>query len=219
MAIIKSLAIGKARKSAGNLTYQTVKTRTIVKEKPVNVHNPNSPAQQAQRSKMRNCVEAWRRWYQVLAPFFTKVKGYGTAYNEFIRRNIALASSSWIWEDGGPEYVVLRSGTTVSSGKYGPSAVNVDIDSDKWYVSIVDNQLKNDMLPGDEIIGVFDYSPSDVPGIYLPQIMRHTLSVGDIEVLSAGGIINPANWNPQSVDLYTAFFYSSKRHIASTGIA
>lgn len=206
MAIVRSLAIGKAVNSAGPITYQTVKGRTIAREKPVHVANPNTPKQQAQRGRMRNIVEAWRMFYFKLAPYFTTILGYGSAYNEFVRRNIHLSTSPWHYE-GDPQ---PKTGSVVSTGKYGETALTADASGGKLTVGVQDLQLRGDMLPGDQIVGLIY---TDDP--YSFELHEHELTEADIESLSEGGTIKlfegtAANW--------AVWFYSSSRRIASTGV-
>lgn len=206
MAIVRSLAIGKAVNSAGPITYQTVKGRTIAREKPVHVANPDTPKQQAQRNRMRNIVEAWRMFYFALAPYFTTIQGYGSAYNEFVRRNIHLSDNPWhVDNEPQPKY---RS--VVSTGKYGETALISDASGGKLTVGVQDLQLRGDMLPGDQIVGLIY---TDDP--YSFELHYHELDEEDIESLSEGGTIElfegtAANW--------AVWFYSSSRRIASTGV-
>lgn len=211
MAIVRSLAIGKARKSAGNLTYQTVKGRTIAREKPAFVANPDTPAQQAQRARMSTMVEAWRKWYSALASFFTVIKGYGSAYNEFVSRNIHLPRSTFF--DPVTGRLAQGSSITVATGKYGPNALNSTLGANSITVGVNDFQLKSDMLVGDRMMA-FIFSEN----MNLPAILEHVLTQSDIDTLSGGGTIAIPHTVTGDVIVYAAWFYSSARRIGSTAI-
>ena len=207
MAIVRSLAVGKAVNSAGNLTYQTVKGRTIAREKPVHVANPNTPAQQAQRSKMSNIVAAWREWFFQMAPYFTVIQGYGSAYNEFVKRNIHLAELPW-FEDG--VFMEGRArGAYLSTGKYSQNALVTQGAPSARTVGIADAQLREDLIIGDEFITFFvgDEDPSI-------QLLHHELSDEDINTLSEGGSIDfPL---PGVLSMVGNFYWSPSRRVASS---
>ena len=209
MAIVRSLAVGKAVNSAGNLTYQTVKGRTIAREKPVHVANPNTPAQQAQRSKMSNIVAAWREWFFQMAPYFTVIQGYGSAYNEFVKRNIHFAKLPW-FENGVFEGTRAR-GAYLSTGKYSQNALAEQGTYGQRTVSINDAQLRNDLIVGDEIITV--YHPDEGGN---PVILKAVLDADDIQTLKNGDGIDFAL--PEERELAANIFWSPSRRISSTGI-
>lgn len=212
MAIIRSLAVGKARKSAGNLTYQTVKGRTIAREKPAFVANPNTPRQQAQREKVRTMVAAWRAWFSTLKPFFTVIKGYGSAYNEFVSRNINLPRSRFFLGDG--DDVNMGQGITISTGKYGEGAISVAESGSNMEITIEDFQLRNDMQVDDRIIIVSQALGDEA----LPRITEHNLTESDISTLSAGDSLSIQSPSVGDLVSYAVFFYSSARRIASSAV-
>ena len=88
MAIIKSIGVGKASGSVGEFTYSTVEGRTIARSKPAFVSNPNTPAQQAQRNRMRNIVFLWSLVGQRFGKLWTKRAKYNSPYNAFVSKNI-----------------------------------------------------------------------------------------------------------------------------------
>lgn len=212
MAIVRSLAIGKAIKSAGNLTYQTVKGRTIAREKPTFVANPNTERQQAQRAKLRTMVEAWRAWFSVLKPFFTVIQGYGSAYNEFVSRNINLPRSTFFESD--TDNVSMRGGIVMSTGKYGAGAVHFEKNEANIDVTIPDFQLRGDMQVGDRLI-IVSQAIDEEP---LPKVTEHDLTQGNIDTLAAGETLSIPSPSLGDLVYYTVFFYSSARRIASVGI-
>lgn len=209
MAIVRSLAIGKAVNSAGNITYQTVKGRTIAREKPVHVANPNTPAQQAQRSKMSNIVAAWREWFFMTAKYFTVIQGYGSAYNEFVKRNIHLAEKP-AFEDGVVDSRYCRD-FTVSTGKYSHTSLATSRPDTDIEVAMTDVQMREQLVLGDEIVRIAIYE--EVP---TPVIESIELSEQDITTLQVGGSIE----FPETGDVEEAayIYWSPSRRIASTGI-
>lgn len=114
MAIIRSLAIGKARKSAGNLTFATIQGRTIAREKPAFVKNPKTPKQLEQRSKMSKTVAAYRAFGGMVKQYFTTLPKYTSQYNEFVSRNISIADQFVVDEETGNVSNIV--GATVARG-------------------------------------------------------------------------------------------------------
>ena len=88
MAIVSSIAVGKARKSAGNVTFTTSKGRVIMKEKAINVRNPRTAGQVKQRSKMSRAVIAYQVIGNRCVNGITRVSRFGSRYNQFVRANI-----------------------------------------------------------------------------------------------------------------------------------
>lgn len=208
MAIINSLAIGSAKNSIGQITYSTVKGRTIGRQKPVHVANPRTPRQVAQREKMANLVAAWRAFFFQTRPYWTVIKGYGSAYNEFVSQNMQFASAVEI-ENGIITY--LPKGFYVSSGKYGVTAVLLYYTADdKLQAKVKDLQLLAEMDPGDKLV-LFLFDPT---GQNNNQIHEFELTESDITSLRNG----------DKMDLLTdveglyggVVYYSSARGVSST---
>lgn len=118
MAIVKSLGLGKARGSAGEFTYSTIEGRTIARTKPAHVHNPKTDAQQAQRSKMRDVVIAWRDVGQRFERLWTNRKKYHSAYNSFVAANIANDGTFEVSDTGASIY--MNTGFILGQGQYRP---------------------------------------------------------------------------------------------------
>lgn len=85
MAIVNSLAIGKSVKSAGNLTYKTVRGRTIASQR-ITQNKSNTILQQSQRSKFGATATSIKLIQQYVDACYEKSK-YGSARNEFFKTN------------------------------------------------------------------------------------------------------------------------------------
>lgn len=129
MAIIRSLAVGKARKSAGNITYTTIDGRTIIREKPVFVRNPRTEGQVAQRTKLAKTVALWRWMGQSVKPYFTKRGKYLSEYNEFVKRNIGIADEFGEIQQSG--MVMPAADTVVASGEFPTGAISFRINDEE----------------------------------------------------------------------------------------
>lgn len=85
MAVIYSLAIGKSYKSAGNLTYKTVRGRTIASQR-ITQNTSNTAAQGAQRSRFGSTAQCMQLFLPYVNNFFEKTK-YGSARNQYVKVN------------------------------------------------------------------------------------------------------------------------------------
>lgn len=85
MAIINSLAIGKSFKSAGNLTYKTVRGRTIASQR-ITSNKSNTAAQGIQRSRFGATAQCMQLFLPYVNNFFEKTK-YGSARNQYVKVN------------------------------------------------------------------------------------------------------------------------------------
>lgn len=85
MAIVNSLAIGKSRKSAGNLTYKTVRGRTIASQR-ITENKSNTIAQGVQRNRFAMASQAISMCQLYVNYAYEKSK-YGSARNEFMKTN------------------------------------------------------------------------------------------------------------------------------------
>lgn len=208
MAIVNSIAIGSAKNSIGQITYQTVKGRTIARQKPTHVANPKTPPQVAQRNKMANLVAAWRTFFFQTRPYWTVIKGYGSAYNEFVSQNMQYAGDVTI-ENG--KITSIPEGFYISSGKYGETAILLSYTAnDILQIKIEDLQLRAEMNPGDKMVLIL----FDPTGQAQNQIREYDLAESDITSLRNG----------DSMDLLTdtdgfyagVVYYSSARAVSST---
>lgn len=83
MAIINSLAIGKSYKSAGNLTYKTVRGRTIASQR-ITTNSSKSALQVFQRGSFSDAVKCMQLVLPWINNFFDKSK-YGSSRNNFLK--------------------------------------------------------------------------------------------------------------------------------------
>lgn len=96
MAIINSLAIGKSVKSAGNLTYRTIRGRTIASQRIVS-NKSNTAKQAAQRSSFSMSSQAVALCRTYVDYAYEKSK-YGSARNEFMKTNPKFSLAGLVGE-------------------------------------------------------------------------------------------------------------------------
>ena len=149
MAIVNSLAIGKSKKSAGNLTYATVKGRTIAKQKPTSVANPNTPAQQAQRTAMATIVQFWQFWASAFKDLFTKRNKLFSAFNQFVHLNKEIMHTPGLITQAG--LIGDIEGMYIASGKYSEDTIKVVGGANAGFYTANSDLLLN-LVVGDKII-------------------------------------------------------------------
>jgi hypothetical protein len=94
MAIIRSIAIGKARNSAGNVTFRTVRGRTIASEKVGPRPVTRSSAAQQQREAVFGLIARFARMHKgSIAVSFNKSK-FGSQRNYFMTLNYAALNEA-----------------------------------------------------------------------------------------------------------------------------
>lgn len=82
MAIVRSIAVGKARKSAGDATFATIRGRVIMKQR-IFENRSKTPAQVTQRNDFK-IASAVSRGLLDLARLSEKTK-YGSSFNRFMK--------------------------------------------------------------------------------------------------------------------------------------
>ena len=208
MAIVKSTAIGSAKNSLGQITFQTVKGRTIARQKPIHVANPRTEAQMTQREKLANLVAAWRAFFFQTRPFWTVIKGRGSAYNEFVSKNMIYGDQVEI-EEGRIEN--LPWDFYCSSGKYGETALSWQPrPGNTGEVGINDMQLREEIKKGDQI-NIVEF------GSMIPRecaIKTTILNEQQITTLKNGGVLTVELDFP--CDSIAVVYYSSARRISNT---
>lgn len=172
MAIINSVFTGKSRKSIGNVTTQSYGGRVIAREKPVNVRNPKTLSQQAQRGKMANIVSAWRNQFVKLKKFFRTGAAYQSAYNVFVALNIGFASEPIVNEYG--RISSIPEGFYLASGQYPEHFLTASNSENKIAVTITNEELASRIKAGD-ILAII-VAPDDTDEISLTE---HVLTETD----------------------------------------
>lgn len=81
--ILNSIVIGKAKKSAGNLTVQNWKGLTVGRQKPTDVANPKTAAQTNRRAMLSTMVKLFRSLSAVINTGFSQLAIQMSAYNAF----------------------------------------------------------------------------------------------------------------------------------------
>lgn len=210
MAIIDSLAIGKARNSAGNLTFSTIEGRTIARAKPATVRNPNTPAQASQRDRLKTLVAAWRKSGIAFKRLWTVRKPYTSAYNEFVSQNMGAATAIKTWLLGPVKS--KPAGMYFGKGKYPHTALRVrELMEGEAVVECFNQTLYNDLKVGD-VIGYLQFDPVT----FEPVCQEHILTSDEIPQNMEDFNVGFPNCKADIAVNDCAYFYSPSRNISST---
>lgn len=88
MAIFRSFLLGDVKKSVANLTMYIAKGVSIVRSKPLNVHNPRTEKQRVQRARMKTLVRLVSGFGPALSVGYPAATGLVSANNRFIQDNM-----------------------------------------------------------------------------------------------------------------------------------
>lgn len=208
MAIVKSLGLGKARGSAGEFTYSTIEGRTIARTKPAHVHNPNTEGQQAQRTKMREVVIAWRDAGQRFEKLWTNRKKYHSAYNSFVSANIANNGTFEVPE--GKEYIYMNDGFILGKGQYQANQLEVVVDENDIHIVINNTvSLFHNLKVGDIIGCVFVGDSGQVA-----DVQEKVLTQSDID--NANSSVNAfLETSKEDITGHAPYWYSPSRNLST----
>lgn len=206
MAIVNSLAIGKSKKSAGNLTYATVKGRTIAKQKVVEVHNPNTPAQQAQRTAMATIVLFWQVWASAFKSYFTKLKPLFSAFNQFVHMNKEIMHTPGLITPD--DKIGAIAGMYVSSGYYGEGSIALS--GGPRSIDFLNVALANDVKAGDKFIRI---NPST--NKLTMQVESHTVTAEEVTTIKEQMMLIEAFPNSEE-SIFAVLFQSADGKVTST---
>jgi hypothetical protein len=90
-AVTQNLLSGKSRGRIGNLVMTSWKGLNVLKSKPMEVRNPNTVAQQTQRSKFSVLVAFARSILTSIRIGFSQYASNMSAYNAFMKSNMAIS--------------------------------------------------------------------------------------------------------------------------------
>ncbi len=88
MAIFESFLLGNVKKSVANLTMYIAKGVSIVRGKPLNIHNPRTAKQRIQRAKMKALTGLVRGFGPALTIGYPRSTKLVRAHNRFVQANM-----------------------------------------------------------------------------------------------------------------------------------
>lgn len=90
MAIINSVLTGYGRNKIGNVVLSIVKGKTIAKQYQPIVNQPNSPAQIAYETRLKNAGAAWQYCKSLFSNYNLGLRPGESSYNVYLRNALPL---------------------------------------------------------------------------------------------------------------------------------
>lgn len=203
MAIIKSLAVGKAKGSAMNLTYTVLGGETIMKGKVAFPQNPKTLGQMNRRVRWANIVALWQAFNDRDKPSFEDKAPRVSDFNAFIGANIGgtpVYLTKQLADQGGcvvAFYKLTRGslpsldvaagtgGVPVSSVELGNLVIDGDTTLKEFSDAVIDNN-PGQFLNGDQLT-FFNFIQEINPVTSVPYVRiessKVTLNQADADTL------------------------------------
>lgn len=144
--VVSNPLIGKSKQSMGNATFSTWKGINVLKEKPQSVANPNSDAQQQQRSAFTQIVAAFRLMPALVRAGFKKLAVKQSEFNAFTSYNLKNAFDLSI----PPTATFVPADALISKGTIAAEPIDTVV-VDKSAGTIVVNWLNDGLQPGQSV--------------------------------------------------------------------
>lgn len=197
MAVVTNPLIGRASGSMGGATFSTWKGKNVLKDKATSVANPNTDAQQAQRSAFTQMVRAFRGMPSVIKAGFKKLAVGMSEFNAFARAILDIAFDVSV----PPTATIVPANILISKGTITSSALTT---------AVADRSLNNVTVTFPTTASQPGQSVSDIA---LVAAYNETLSlwIGAVTgSLRSGGtatITLPAEWlTGNDVTIYLGFY-------------
>lgn len=190
MAIFRSFLLGDVKNSVANLTMYISKGVSIVRGKPLNVHNPRTEKQLVQRAKMKTLVELGRGFGPTLTLGYPHLKGLVSAINHFVKDNMEAVTV-----ESGMKATVDFSKLVCSSGnlKVPKVAVSFKIEDSKFvFTQTVQRQTLTS-------------NPEDVAYVVVYEKVQHEAEAYQLNTRKVGGVVEeelPEDWVIDNCEFY-----------------
>lgn len=209
MAIVRSIAIGRAKGSAGDITYAESKGRTIVRERRREGTPLSSPAQLSHQERRNNLIYAWNYRFRKTSFLWTNLKPYVSPYTMFLKMNAPFSADPWVI---GTSWNITPVGAYLSLGVYNEQSLYIrKIDFLGYRIYFVNTDIIRDIRIGDRIV-VYKRSSESSGMLFQDNIYINQSRINSIN--NNGYIIIDSDKN---FDLWAVCFYSVFYNRSSTG--
>ena len=117
MAIVQIPLLGRARRSAGEMTFTKWKDKNVLKNKASQVSNPNTVNQQMRRAMFAYLVAAARQFLPVLDLGFIAYRNTMSQFNAFIKYNYGV----YVTTGTAPAFNIVDVALLISKGPLTPT--------------------------------------------------------------------------------------------------
>ena len=120
MAIVTIPLLGRAKKSAGEMTFTKWKNKNVLKNKASNVANPNTVNQQMRRGMFATLIQYGRYLLPVADLGFVAYRNVMSQFNAFVKFNYG----SLVVAGTAPAYSINESALVIAVGPLTPTAIS-----------------------------------------------------------------------------------------------
>lgn len=190
MAIFRSFLLGDVKKSVANLTMYITKGVSIVRSKPLNVHNPRTDKQLVQRAKMKALVKLVSGFGPALSVGYPQIAGLTNANNRFVHDNMET-----ITVDAEFQATVDFSKLVCSSGHLKVPKVSVSFKKDEEQFVFTQTVQKQTLT----------CNPTDIAWVVVYEKVQHESEVYLLKARKDGGEVTaelPEDWDSGNCEFY-----------------
>lgn len=168
MAVVQNPIVGRAKNKFGNAIFSTWKGKNVLRTKPLEVSNPRSPAQVAQRNRLSEMVAMYRASKGAIDLGYKQQAIGRTEYNAFVADNMPFAVANSL----NGEISVSYDDIMFAKGSLPPTAITLgNQTSSTASVSWSDQEI--DYLEGQSATDVLSYVSMKVKAAD-GSVIRHT---------------------------------------------
>lgn len=191
MAIFRSFLLGDVKKSVANLTMYIAKGVSIVRSKPLNIHNPRTGKQRIQRAKMKTLIELVSGFGPALSAGYPQTTGLVSANNRFVQDNMEIVTV-----DDEFKTTVDFTKLVCSSGHLKVPKVAVSFnEAEKQFVFT--QTVQQQTLTG---------NPADLAWVVVYEKVQHESEIYPLKARKEGGEVTadlPEDWKTDNCEFYT----------------
>jgi hypothetical protein len=176
MAIVQIPLLGRARRSAGEMTFTKWKDKNVLKNKASNVSNPNTVNQQMARGMFATLILFARTYLPVFDLGFVAYRNVMSQFNAFVKYNYGVLVSNGV----APAFNTNFKDMVISKGPLTPTAVTNATSA---------NLSANVVITWPAAVTAPDQAPTDLVRVivYNETSNAHTYNIGVVD-RSAGTI-------------------------------
>lgn len=190
MAIFRSFLLGDVKKSVANLTMYIAKGVSIVRSKPLNVHNPRTTKQRMQRARMKVLTELVSGFGPALTVGYPQTTGLVSANNCFVRDNMEAVTV-----DDDFNATVNYSQLVCSSGHLKAPKVAVSYNEAERQLVFTQTVQQQTLT----------CNPKDIAWGVVYEKVQHEAEIYPLKARSEGGVITvvlPEDWESGNCEFY-----------------
>lgn len=210
MAVVQNPIVGRAKNKFGNAIFSTWKGKNVLRTKPLEVRNPRSPGQVAQRNRLSEIVAMYRASKQAIDVGYKQQAVGRTEYNAFVADNMQFITADINTGILTTDYTKIL----YAKGTLPPSELTIGA-ATATQVTITFSDDPADFIDGQTVNDVFSYVAMKV-NTANGDVVSHSVGV-DVATRGDGtAIISLDNAIDLGTETYIWLFFSSPNYNKSS---